>query len=268
MSFTELFKETFTYKVYQALTADSIPPLSLLGESGYNLVNSVKLILRGRIHWKNTFEHMSTIGVDALAITLTLSTVSGMIIALQIAYEMTKQGAGAYIGALVALAIVRELGPVMASFAVTSMIGSAMAAEIATMKVTEQVDAMKVFKVDPIYYLIVPRILAGLTMVPLLVILGSVLGVLGGMIVSYYAAGNNMLSYLESVWQGLEVKDVLVGVLKGAVFGTLIMLLSSSIGYATEGGAKEVGISTTRAVVWSFLAIVIFDYLISLIFFA
>lgn len=105
-------------------------------------------------------------------------------------------------------------------------------------------------------------------MVPLLVIIGDLLGTLGGMIVSNIVADINMQSYLESVWQGLKVKDVLVSVLKGVIFGGLVMLISSSIGYATEGGAKEVGKATTSAVVWSFLAIVIFDYLISLIFFA
>ncbi|MEW5819901.1 MAG: ABC transporter permease [Cyanobacteriota bacterium] len=267
LSFNDLFKETFTYKLLRVMAGESIPALSLVGEIGHNLVKSFKLIISGKIHWKNSIEQMAFLGIDALFITLTLTAVAGMIIALQVSYEMAKQGAGAYIGMLVALVIVRELGPVMASFAVTSMIGSAMSAEIATMKVTEQIDAMKVFGVDPIYYLIVPRVIAGITMVPLLVILGNVLGILGGMVISNLIADINMLNYLDSVWSGLKTKDVLVSVFKGAVFGCLITLISSSVGYATRGGAKEVGQATTTAVVWSFLALVIFDYLISLIFF-
>lgn len=268
MSFQEVLKETLTYRIFRLLAGESLPSLSMLGEAGYNFIASIKLIVSGKIHWKNTLEQMSITGIDALFITLTIATVAGMIISLQVAYEMAKQGASAYVGMLVAVVIVRELGPVIASFGVTSLIGSAMAAEIATMKVTDQLDAMKLLKVDPIHYLIVPRIIAGFTMVPLLVILGNLLGILGGMIVSNLVANINMLSYLESVWQGLETKDIMVSILKGSVFGVLIALLSSSIGYATEGGAKEVGIATTKAVVWSFLAIVIFDYLISLIFFA
>lgn len=267
MSFQELLKETFTFRICRALAGESIPPLTLLGNIGYNFTASVKLILKGKIHWKNTVEQMAFLGIEALLITLTLTTVAGMIISLQVAYEMAQQGAAAYVGWLVAVVIVRELGPVMASFAVTSMIGSAMAAEIATMKVTEQIDAMKVLNVDPIFYLIVPRLLAGLLIVPLLVILGDVLGILGGMVVSYITADINMQSYLDSVWQGLKVKDVWVSILKGSVFGMLITVISSSVGYATVGGAKEVGQATTTAVVWSFLALVIFDYLISLIFF-
>jgi phospholipid/cholesterol/gamma-HCH transport system permease protein len=268
MHYPETLKETLTFRFFRALTKESMPALALLGEASMTLIKALLLIARGKIHWKNTIDQMSFLGIDALFITLTLTSVSGMIIALQISYEMVKQGASGYVGALVALAIVRELGPVMASFAVTSMIGSGMSAELATMKVTEQIDAMKVLKVDPMYYLMVPRILAGLTMVPLLVIMGNLLGILGGMVVSNIAAGLNMLNYLDSVWSGLEIKDVWVSVLKGGVFGLLITTLSSTIGYATEGGAKEVGKATTTAVVWSFLAIVLFDYLISLIFFA
>jgi len=268
MAIPEILKETYTYRLFRLLLGESIPALSRLGECGYNLVNCTKLLITGKIHWKNTVEQMAFLGVDSLFITLVLATVAGMIISLQVAVEMAKQGAGSYVGMLVVLCLVRELGPVIASFSVISLIGSSMASEIASMKVTEQVDAMKILHVDPIYYLILPRIIAGITMVPLLVILGNTLGVLGGMVVSYYAADINMHTYLDSVWQGLKIKDLSVSLLKGSVFGLLITLISSSVGYATEGGAKEVGIATTTAVVWSFLSIVIFNYLISLIFFS
>lgn len=267
MQFTELFKETFTYRTYQFMVGESVPALSLLGDIGKNTVNCATLVARGKIHVKNTFEQMSIVGLDALFITLFLSTVAGMIISLQVAYEMAQQGAGSYVGMLVALTIVRELGPIIASFSVVSMICSAMAAEIATMKVTEQIDAMKVLKVDPFYYLITPRVIAGTIMVPMLVLFGNILAILGGMVIANITAGINMESYMESVWQGIKIKDVWISLLKGAVFGFLITLISSSVGYATEGGAKEVGRATTTAVVWSFLALVIFDYLLSLIFF-
>lgn len=267
MTFQEQLKETFTYKIARVLAGESIPALSLLGEIGTNFVKSIKHIIKGDIHWRNTIEQMSVVGCDSLYITLSLSTIAGMIISLQVAYEMAQQGAGAYVGMLVALTIVRELGPVMAAFSVTSLVGSAMAAEIATMKVTEQIDAMKVLGVNPIVYIIVPRVIAGFLMVPLLVIFANILAILGGMLVSNITADINMLNYLDSVWQGLKAKDVMVSLLKGAVFGVLITIICSSVGYATKGGAREVGIATTTGVVWSFLAMVIFDYLISLIFF-
>lgn len=267
MNFSEALRETYTYKLFRFLEKESHPLLDLIGNVVLTFGDCLKLLSMGKIHVKNTIDQMNFVGLDGMFIAVTLTTVTGMIISIQVAHEMVQQGAGAYVGMLVANAMIRELGPVMAGFAVTSMIGSGMAAEISTMKVTSQVDALKVLKVEPTYYLILPRVLAGFTMVPLLVILGNFGGIIGGMFISYVVADLNMLKFLDSVWQGLAVKDVLVSTLKGGVFGLLITLISSSVGYQARGGAKEVGVATTTAVVWSFFAIVVFDYIISLIFF-
>jgi len=135
------------------------------------------------------------------------------------------------------------------------------------MKVTDQVDAIKVFGIDPIHYLIVPRILAGFLVMPFVIIMANTAGILGGLIASRMVAGISMLNYIDSIRQGLHEKDIFVSLLKAAVFGGIISIISSSIGYKTEGGAIEVGKSTTKAVVWSFVAVIIADYIISLIFF-
>ena len=263
----EKFEDTLTYKAFSILIKDSIDWFETLGEIGKNFANSAICIIKGKVNLKRTIEQSSIFGFDSLIMSLSMVGLSGMIIALQIAFEMVKQGAGNYVGTLVTVAIIREIGPIMASFAVISMVGSAMAAEIGTMKVTEQVDAMKVLKVDPISYLIVPRIIAGFFIMPFVVTLANVTGIVGGLITSNIVSGLSVLNYIDSVWQGLSQKDIFVSLLKACIFGGIIALISSSMGYRTRGGAMDVGKATTKAVVWSFVCVVIVDYIISMIFF-
>jgi phospholipid/cholesterol/gamma-HCH transport system permease protein len=262
----QIIKNSITYKFYNRLYEEILDWLDTIGYIGINLYYCYKLILRGNVDLKSTIQQASRFGVDSLPLSLTIVGLSGMIIALQVAQEMVKQGAGDYVGTLVTMAIIREIGPIMASFAVISMVGSSMAAEVASMKVTEQIDAMKTLKVNPIEYLIVPRTLAGFMIMPFVVIIGNAVGILGGMFTSSIISGLNTLTYIESVWRGLNMTDIWVSILKGCVFGGIISLMSTSIGYKTEGGAKDVGIATTKAVVWSFTTVVVIDYVISLMF--
>lgn len=267
ISICNALKETITYKILFNMFKKSSDWFETVGEIGTNLANALKYMIGGNINYKATIEQASRFGVDSLPITLLMVGVSGMIIALQLAYEMVKQGAGNYVGQLLTLIVIREIGPIMGSFAVISMVGSSMAAEIGTMKVTEQVDAIKVLGVNPIGYLIVPRILAGFFIMPFVIILANTIGIIGGFIASNIVADLSFLNYFDSVWQGLSQKDIFVSILKAGVFGGIIALISSSIGYMTNGGAKDVGVSTTKAVVWSFVAVVFADYIISLMFF-
>ncbi|MFH0702915.1 MAG: ABC transporter permease [bacterium] len=260
-------KDTLTYRAIVYLISETFGWFENLGYIGINLINSVKYIFTGNINLKNTISQSARFGFDSLPITLLMVGISGMIIALQLAYEMVKQGAGNYVGSLVAVAIVREIGPIMGSFAVISMVGSSMAAEIGTMKVTEQIDAMKVLGINPIGYLIIPRILAGVFIMPFVITLANTVGIIGGLITSNIISGLSALNYIDSVWFGLTEKDIFVSLLKAGIFGGIIGLISSSSGYKTEGGAKDVGKATTDAVVWSFVTVVITDYIISLIFF-
>lgn len=261
------FRYTLTYKVMSGLLYYTADWFEHIGQIGSNLAYAVKYIFTGKVSIKNTIEQSARFGVDSLPMALAMVGISGMIIALQFAYEAVKQGGGNYVGTLVTIGIIREIGPVMGSFAVISMVGSSMAAEIGTMKVTDQVDAIKVFGIDPIHYLIVPRILAGFLIMPFVIIMADAAGILGGLIASRMVAGISTLNYIDSIRQGLYQKDIFVSLLKAAVFGGIISIISSSIGYKTEGGAMEVGKSTTKAVVWSFVAVIIMDYIISLIFF-
>jgi len=266
MNFFNLAENTITFKIIKSLFDEAKEWLEILGNMGMNFFLTLQCLFSGQIKKKQFFEHASRFGVDSLPISLLTVGLTGMIISLQIAKEMVKQGAGDYVGMLVALSIVRELGPIIGGFAVISLVGSSMSAEIATMKVTEQVDAIKVSGVNPINYLISPRVVAGVFIMPFVVMLANVVGIIGGLIMSKTVTELNADAYINSVWSGLAVKDLLVSMFKGCVFGGIISLSCASIGYRTEGGAIDVGKATTSAVVWSFILILIADYFISYLF--
>ena len=192
---------------------------------------------------------------------------TSIIVASQVALEMVKQGGGNFVGLLMTILIVREVGVIMSGFAIISMIGSSLASEIATMRVTEQIDAIKVLKVNPICYLFVPRILAGMFMMPPVVIIASAVGVITGAITANLTSGLGYRAFFDSAWLGIYMKDLGVCLLKALVFGGTIALISCSCGYYANGGAKGVGKATTKAVVWSFVAIVIWDMFFAIAFF-
>jgi len=266
MNAIKIIENTITFKIIKTLFAEAKDWLEILGTIGLNLYLTITFLFSGQIKKKLFFEHASRFGVDSLPISLLMVGLTGMIISLQIAKEMVKQGAADYVGMLVAASIVRELSPVIGGFAIISLVGSSMSAEIATMKVTEQVDAIKVLGVNPINYLIAPRVLAGMFIMPFVIMIANVVGILGGLVMSKIVTELNAGNYINSVWTGLTVKDLLVSMLKGCVFGGIISLSCSSIGYKTEGGAIDVGRATTSAVVWSFILMLIADYFISYIF--
>ena len=180
---------------------------------------------------------------------------------------MVKQGGSNFVGLLLTILFVREAGAVMSAFAIISMIGSSMASEIATMRVTEQIDAIQVLKVNPVRYLFVPRVLSGIIMMPFIVILASVIGVIAGAVTSDLSAGLSYRAYFDSAWLGVYTKDLFVSLLKSSCFGGTIALISCTCGYHASGGAKGVGLATTKAVVWSFVAIVIIDMIFAIAFF-
>ncbi len=237
--------------------------LKTLGQAVEISISMGRFLLKGRLSARHFFEQASFVGLDTLGIALVLVTFSAMVIALQVAQEMAKQGAGSYVGALVSISVLRELAPVMTAVAVISMAGSAFAAELSTMQITKQVEALRSLHVDPIRYLVLPRVMAGITMIPLMTVVTAVCGILAGMVVSEALAEIHPYVYLESVWRQTEYKDVFSTLVKSSVFGYIIVILSTSIGLHTTGGAREVGVATTRAVVWSFLAISVADYILT-----
>ena len=261
------YKATYTYKIFRMFLAEFDNLVSTLGNIALFGLDFLKGLKSFPTTFKALIEQSARFGVSSLPITLSIVGMTSIIIAMQIAGEMVKQGAGNYVGMLVAILMVREEGVIMAGFAIISMIGSSMASEIATMKVTEQIDAIRVLKVNPVHYLFTPRIIAGTLMMPLVVIVASVFGVLGGAVASNLASGLTYKAYFDSVWFGLNMHDLNVCLLKSLAFGFVITLISCSRGMEAKDGAKGVGIATTKAVVWSFVAIVILDLIFAAMFF-
>lgn len=253
----------FTRRALQALGKEWGVFLDTLGSAVYYTRDIAGFLLAGRFNLKDFIQQLAFVGVDTLGISLIMATFSGMVISLQIAKEMVKQGAADFVGALVALSIVRELAPIMTAFSVIAMAGSAYAAELSTMQITSQVSALKVLHVHPVRYLIMPRILAGIVALPLMTIITAVAGILGGMIISGLVADLSHAKYLDSVWHQVALKDVITMLLKSAVFGFIIFMMATTIGINTSGGSREVGVATTRAVVWSFVLMAVFDYLLT-----
>ncbi len=261
-------KQTITYNVALMFLKHVREFLETFGNIAYQFTQVLKYIFTFQISIKQLFEQASRFAVDSLPITLSIVSMTSIILAMQIAPEMVKQGGKDYIGLLVALTMIREVGVIMSGFAIISMIGSSQASELATMKVTEQIDAMKALKVSPFKYLFLPRVLAGFIMMPFVVIISSTIGILAGGLTAMMAAKDvTWLCYITSVWQGLYIRDINIMLLKAACFGGCISLISSSCGYDAKGGAKGVGIATTKAVVWSFVAIVIVDCIFAVAFY-
>ena len=240
--------------------------METLGHIGFILRDVFWLLIKGKISLKKTIYEAGRIGVDSIPLVMMISWLAGMIISLQIASQAVKQGGGHFVGAFVALVMLKELGPIMAAFAIVFMEGSSLAAEIASMKVTEQVDAIKTLNVNPIQYLIAPKVIAGITIVPMAVVIACLVGILGGLFTCVTSTELTSVAFLESVRKGLFLKDICASLVKGAVFGGIIAVVCSTIGYETRGGALDVGKSTTKGVVWSITIAAIFDYIISAIF--
>lgn len=261
------YKSTYTYKFYRLVKEQVVDFVSTLGEIVTYGLEFLKGFKNYNTKFSEIIEQCSRFGVSSLPITLSIVGMTTIIIAMQVAGEMVKQGGGNFVGMLIALLTVREEGAIMSGFAIISMIGSSLASEIATMRVTEQIDAIKVLKVNPVHYLFTPRIIAGTIMMPFVVIIASVIGILGGALASNITSELSYKAYFDSVWFGLYMKDVNVCLLKSMAFGFVITLISCSCGMAAKDGAKGVGIATTKAVVWSFVAIVILDFIFAAAFF-
>lgn len=262
-----LYKDTYTYKIYKLLAEqfeDFISTLGTIVLFGFEFLKGFK---NYNTSFREIVEQCSRFGVSSLPITLSIVGMTSIIISMQVAGEMVKQGGGNFVGMLMAILTIREEGAIMAGFAIISMIGSSLASEIATMKVTEQIDAIKVLKVNPVHYLFTPRIIAGTLMMPLVVIVSSLFGIIGGAVAANITSELSYKAYFDSVWFGLSMHDLNACLLKSVCFGFAIALVSCSCGMTAKDGAKGVGIATTKAVVWSFVTIVIIDLIFAAAFF-
>jgi phospholipid/cholesterol/gamma-HCH transport system permease protein len=209
---------------------------------------------------------MVKIGVNSIPVAITTALFTGMVLALQAGYTLeTKiKGVSQFLGSVVSLSLVRELGPVLTAMVIAGRMGSAVAAEIGTMQVTEQIDALYTLAANPVKYLAVPRFLAFTLMLPLLTIFADLIGWMGGLFVSSLKFTTSTV-YIESTRSSLEVGDIIGGLMKALVFGAIIAIVSCWQGFSTTNGAEGVGKATTNAVVFSFMLILISDYFLTAI---
>ncbi|GAB4182599.1 MAG: ABC transporter permease [Thalassobaculales bacterium] len=229
---------------------------------------AVQSALRPPYYPRLILRQMIDIGYYSLPVVGLTTLFSGMVLALQSYTGFARFSAESAVATVVVLSMTRELGPVLAGLMVAGRIGAAMAAEIGTMRVTEQIDALTTLSTNPFKYLVAPRLIAGVTMLPLLVLIGDVIGVFGGFLVGVHKLDFNAAAYLKSTLEYLEFNDVFSGLVKASVFGFLVSLMGCYHGYNSGRGAQGVGQATTNAVVSASILILIANYLITELFFA
>jgi len=221
-----------------------------------------------RLHKANiqeTIKQMAKLGVDSLPIVLVTTTAAGMVFAVQTSKEFVKLGAGDAVGGIITIAMGRELVPILVGVVVAGRVGAAITAEIGTMKVTEQIEALRVMAVNPISYLVVPRFWACVLMLPILATFANIVGSWGGFLVSNIYAGVTEYSYLESIKNICDYFDIVGGLIKCMFFGAIISIIGCYQGLNTIAGAEGVGLSTTTSVVLSIIYIFISNYFLSVL---
>lgn len=220
-------------------------------------------LLRRKIHRRNTYEQMAAVGPDSVFIALLTAVFVGAVFTIQVAREFINFGAGNVVGGVLAVALTRELSPVLTAVVLAGRVGSAFAAEIGTMRVSEQIDALLMLKTDPIDYLVIPRVLACCLMLPILTLLSLVTGMLGGLIIAKTVYHLSDTVFLDSARNFIGTWDIISAMIKAFCFGILIAVIGCNWGLTTSGGAKGVGQSTTTAVVTALLIIFICNFFLS-----
>jgi len=216
---------------------------------------------------QSIFEQMLFVGVRSLLIVFFVALFTGIVIAMQTAPQLESLGAVIYVAGLVAVSITRELGPVLTGLVIAGRVGAAMSAELGTMKVTEQVEALESMALNPVRFLVVPRFLALVIMLPCLTILADAVGIFGGYLIGVFNLHINPGLYMDTTFRFLTSKDIMTGVIKSFVFGGIIALIGCHYGLNTSGGAEGVGKSTTTSIVTSFILIIVADCILTAIFF-
>jgi len=249
--------------IAQSIGRATLAACSVFGVFSLFFMSVFTTFITTRLRISKTIMYIKEIGVDSLAIVLLTGVFSGAVLAFQTFNALKRFGAEGNIGPIVAISLTRELGPVLTGLMVTGRAGSAIAAEIGTMQITEQIDALKTLCVNVNQYLIVPRVVASTFILPFLALFSMFFGIVGGYIVTVYALGANGHEYITQIQQFLELDDITGGLMKAAVFGLILSVVGCYKGYLTEGGAKGVGISTTQSVVVGSILILIANYFLT-----
>ena len=241
--------------------------IDFFGKCVQNLISSIKYTFSGGTRVSSVLSQAALISYDSLIISLVIVFVSAAVIAIQVSKQFLMSGAEAYIGGSISIVMIREIAPGFVALAIGARAGTAISAEIANMQVTSQVDAIKTLKVDPVGYYFAPRIIAAAITVPMVVLIAEFIGIIGGYVVSHATIGLHYARYMNSVWLWLSTRDIYISLLKAFIFGILISLVCATQGYETRGGAKDVGVSTTRAAVLSTVYMLIADFVINIIYY-
>lgn len=237
--------------------------IELIGQVVILFLQTLGFIARGEIDWPETFRQCYMIGIKSFIVVSITALFVGFAMSLQIARELVLFGADTSIGGVVSLALIREIGPITAGVIVAGRVGSSVAAELTTMMITEQIDALKVMRVDPVQFLVVPRYLAGALMMPVLSIYAMSVGLIAGVYIAQAAANLPPATFLDSVKQTILDRDFSVHFLKSLINATIVVMFSCAIGLHTRGGAEDVGIATTRTIVWTMTMIFVFNYVVT-----
>jgi phospholipid/cholesterol/gamma-HCH transport system permease protein len=245
----------------------SILVLMSAGQISILFWETLSLAFSSRPRWRATLDQAYKIGVASLPLVMMTSLFTGVVLALQSAYQLKLFSGEQFTSDLVALSITRELGPVLTAMMVAGRVGASMAAEIGTMKVTEQVDALRSLAVNPVQYLVVPRFIACVTMLVILTLYSDLVGIFGGYVVGVFKLGISSYQYFHRTVSALLLKDIYTGLFKAFVFGMVISTVSCHYGFTARGGAEGVGQATMMAVVVSFIAIIAFDTFFTALFY-
>ena len=241
--------------------------LEEIGRFFYILAQTLLWSVRRPFDFYEWLRQMVRVGYDSIPVIFLTAMFTGMVLALQTYRGFERFHAEGFVGSVVALSMTRELGPVLAGLMVAGRVGSSLAAELGTMRVTEQIDALYAMATEPVHYLVVPRVGASFFMLPLLVLVGDAVGIVGGWMVAVGLFHANTVQYWHSTFQYLDVNDVTSGLIKAAFFGLILAVTGCTQGFYTSGGAEGVGRSTTTAVVMASLAILLSDFFLTKILF-
>ena len=254
-------------KIAQPIGEKILDAIDAVGNFSIMVAGIFKLLIRGKFHFKNTLVQLSFIGTDSMPIVLLSAMAVGMVFSLQVSDQFIKFGASSMIGAAVSLSMARELAPLFTGVVVAGRIGAAIAAEIGSMKVTEQIDALTAMAVSPLYYLALPRVVSCMIMIPILTLLAIAVGILGGVLVAVCIKGVILSGFIEAAQGFLHLSDIFKAMFKAGIFGVIVSTIGCFQGINTGEGAEGVGKATTNSVVYSLISIFICNYFLSSILF-
>lgn len=222
-------------------------------------VAALQWVPQGRIRWQATFEQCALVGVESIPMVMILALIGGGVLSLQLCHNLGASGGDAYVGALVAVATVREIAPIFTALTLTARNGTAIASELAHMNISNQVDAMKVLQVSPSRYLVLPRVLACLFMMPLLSVIAATTAIVSAMVVAKIDVDMHYSYFMTSVYHYLRPDDLWQMIGKGVVFGVLLGMVSVQFGMSAEGGSQDVGLAAMKTAVWVSVTVLLAD---------